>query len=186
MSREIGEQRCDVSSRDEYRAERAAVTARSARGHGVGVSGVGVSASGVRAVHRFPLDVSGERVLSLVERLLEELASEPVGVAYRRPRLGGFERIEYLAVPASNGELFERHQYVPRHEWASETVSRASVREELLTLCHRDEAAQLAVRHRAALESVRCGVALRAWQSGGRDHDGDGSTGTVAVPSIRS
>jgi len=135
----------------------------------------------MRAVHQLPLRVSGERVLSLVERLLDALVSEPVGVAYRRPRLGGIERIEYLAVPASNGELFERHQYVPRHEWASETVSRATVREELLALCHRDERAELVMGHRAGLESVRCGVALRAWQSGGRDHDGDGSASVTPV-----
>jgi hypothetical protein len=120
-------------------------------------------------------------VLSLVERLLEELASEPVGVAYRRPRLGEFERIEYLAVPASNGELFEQHRYLQRHDWASDTVDRATVREVLLTLCHRVEDAELVVRHRAGLESVRCGVALRAWQSGGRNPDGDGSAGVAAV-----
>jgi hypothetical protein len=83
--------------------------------------------------------VSGERILSLVEHLLVDLEYEPVGVVYRRRTVGGVERIEYLAVPGSSGEVFERHQYLPRHGWVSETVGRATVREELVTVCHRDE-----------------------------------------------
>jgi hypothetical protein len=88
------------------------------------------------------------------------------------------ERIEYLAMPGSSGEVFERHRYLPQQGWLSETVSRATVHEDLVTVCHRDEDAEMMVRDRATLESVRGGFALRAWKSGG-DHDGDGSAGAV-------
>ena len=91
------------------------------------------------------------------------------------------ERIEYLAVPGSSEEVFERHRYLPRHGWVSETVSRATVREDLVTVCHRDEDAEIVVRSRESLESVREGFALRAWQLGGGDPDGDGSAGVVGV-----
>jgi hypothetical protein len=110
-----------------------------------------------------------------------KLESEPVGVAYRRRTVGGVERTEYLAVPESSGEVLERHRYVLRHGWVSETVSRATVREELVTVCHRDEDAELVVRSRESLESIRGGFALRAWQPGGSDHDGDGSAGVAGV-----
>lgn len=145
------------------------------------VSSSGVSRDGVRAVHDLPLDVSGERVLSLVEHLLVELEYEPVGVAYRRRAVGGAERMEYVAVPGSSGEVFERHRYVPRHGWVSETVSRATVREDLVTVCHCNEDAQVIVRSRESLESVRGGFALRAWQPGGGDRDGSGSAGVAGV-----
>ncbi len=152
-------------------------------GGGVGevVLSSGVSRDGVRTVHELPFGVSGERVLSLVEHLLVDLEYEPVGVAYRRGTVGGVERIEYVAVPGSSGEVFERHRYVPRHGWVSETVSRATVREDLVTVCHRDEDAVLVVRNRESLESIRGGFALRAWQPGGGDHDGDGSAGVAGV-----
>ena len=158
-----------------------AVDGLTGRGLGDVESSSDVSRDGVRAVHELPLSVSGERVLSLVEHLLVDLEYEPVGVAYRRRTVGGVEQMEYVAVPGSSGEVFERHRYVPRHGWVSETVSRATVREELVTVCHRDEDAELAVRDRESLESVRGGFALRAWQPGGGDHDGDGSAGMVRV-----
>jgi hypothetical protein len=138
-------------------------------------------ATGVRAVHELPLDISGEQTPSLVEHVLVDLEYEPVGVAYRRSMVGGVERIEYLAVPGSSGEVFERHRYVPRHGWVSETVSRATVREDLVTVCHREEDAELVVRSRDSLDSVRGGFALRAWQPGGGDRDGGGSAGVAGV-----
>ncbi|WP_323677647.1 hypothetical protein [Halorubellus sp. PRR65] len=146
-------------------------------GLGEVVSSSEVSRDGVRAVHALPLRMSGERTLSLVEHLLVDLEYEPVGVAYRRRTVGGVERIEYLAVPGSSGEVFERHRYVLRHGWVSETVSRATVREDLVTVCHRDEDAELVVRCRESLESVRGGFALRPWQSGSGNHNGDGGAG---------
>lgn len=145
------------------------------------VSSSDVSRDGVRAVHELPLGMSGERILSLVEHLLVDLEYEPVGVAYQRRTVGGVGQIEYLVVPGSSGEVFERHRYLPRHGWVSETVGRATVREELVTVCHRDEDAELAVRDRESLESVRGGFALRAWQPGGGDRDGDGSAGVAGV-----
>jgi hypothetical protein len=120
-------------------------------------------------------------VLSLVEHLLVELEYEPVGVAYRRRTVGGVERIEYLAVPGLSGEVFERHRYVPLHGWVTETVGRVTVREDLVTVCHRDEDAEFVVRDWESLESIRGGFALRAWQPGGGDHDGDGGASVAGV-----
>ena len=53
------------------------------------------------------------------------------------------------------------------------------MREDLVVVGHRDEPAEVMVRNRSTLESIRSGFALRAWQQAGGDHDGDGSLGVV-------
>ena len=181
MSSDLRGEGRGASSSEYLSSMRNAVGDLAGSGLGEGVSGSDLSSDGVRAVYELPLGVSGELILSVVEHLLVDLEYEPVGVAYRRHAVGGVERIEYVAVPGSSGEVFERHRYLPRHGWVSETVSRATVREELVTVCHRDEDAEIAVRDRESLESVRGGFALRAWQPGGGDHDGDGSAGVAGV-----
>lgn len=86
-----------------------------------------------------PNDRSGEALCAFVEAVLVELTHEPVGAVRHPGAPANAERLEFVCLD-DVGEQFELRQFIPRHGWAIETMSRTIAREKLLTILSRDEA----------------------------------------------
>lgn len=85
-----------------------------------------------------PNDRDPVGITAFVETVLVELTHEPVGAVHSRGEIGRDERREIVCLD-DVGQQFELRRYVARHGWTSETVSRETLRETLVTLLSRGD-----------------------------------------------
>jgi len=79
-----------------------------------------------------PNDRDQTSIVTLVECVLVELTHETVGAEYRSEHVWGTQRTQYVAADGL-GATFQKRHFDARLGWHETTISRAAVREELLT-----------------------------------------------------
>jgi len=79
-----------------------------------------------------PNDRSQISIVSLVECALVELTHEEVGAEYISSNVWGVKRTQFIAVD-DVGETFQKRHYDERLGWHETTVSRETVRDELVS-----------------------------------------------------
>jgi hypothetical protein len=93
------------------------------------------------ASSRFDLEVPNNRseaaIAGLVEQVLVELRHEPVGAEYVSANVWGPTRTQYIR-DETGAAPFTKRQYDERLGWVVGSITRAGVREELMTHLSRD------------------------------------------------
>jgi hypothetical protein len=79
-----------------------------------------------------PTDRNHASVVALVECALVELTHEAVGAVFVSRQVGRSTRTQYVAADDA-GEQFQKRRFDDRQGWHETTVSRRTVRDELIT-----------------------------------------------------
>ena len=98
-----------------------------------------------------PNDRDHASLVALVECALVELTHEHVGAVVVAQQVWGTKRTQYVAVD-DLGEQFQKRHFDSRLGWHETTVSRETVRDELITQLTRSAASQAERTQEAASE----------------------------------